>query len=146
MKKSIQYATAIFQNANVGMQSINDILPKVEDEDLARELREEYAEYERISEKLKNFAIKNDFELKENNFFEKAKMWISINMSTLANNTTRHIAELLLLGSAMGLTTCYKDKFDHKNTNSELDQILEELEQIQETNFNRLKTFLKDMS
>ena len=145
MKQSISYATAIYQNANVGMQSINDILPKVESEDLATELRKEYAEYENISKKLRKFAQKNNFELKENNFFEKAKMWVSVNMSTLTDNTTRHIAELLLVGSVMGLSTCYKDKHDHKNVNSELDEILEELENLQETNFNRIKTFLKEM-
>ena len=145
MKQSISYATAIYQNANVGMQSINDILPKVESEDLARELRKEYAEYESISQSLRKFAKENNFELKENNFFEKAKMWVSVNMSTLSDNSTRHIAELLLVGSVMGLTTCYKDRYDHKNVNSELDKILDELETIQETNFNRIKVFLKEM-
>ena len=145
MKQSISYATAIYQNANVGMQSIHDILPKVENEDLAIELRKQYEEYENISSQLKAFAKNNNFELKENNFFEKARMWVSINMSTLTDNTTRHITELLLIGSVMGLTTCYKDKYDHKNVNPQLDKILENLEQLQESNFNRLKTFLKEM-
>lgn len=139
------YATAIYQNAMVGVQSIRDILDKVDDFNLKRELEREANLFNNVAIKIKEFAEKNDLEVSENNFMEKTKMWLSVNMSTMFNRTTRHIAEMMLLGTVMGLTTIYKDKYDHAGVSEELDKIIEELEKVQDDNYLRLKTFLKDI-
>lgn len=139
------YANAIFQNAMVGVQSIRDIMDKVEDFGLKKELEREANLFNKIGDDVKEFATKNKIEISENNFMEKAKMWLSVNMSTMFDRTTRHIAEMMLLGTVMGLTTIYKDKFDHAGVSTELDKIIEELEKIQDDNYLRLKTFLKDL-
>lgn len=143
--KLVAYANAIYQNAMVGCQSIHDIDDAVSDPSLREELRKEKEEFTKIAKKVESFAEKNGFEVKENNFFEKSRMWLSVKMSTMFNNTTRHIAEMMLLGTVMGLTTCYKDKFDHKGVSDELDKILEELEKLEDDNYLKLKTFLKEM-
>lgn len=142
-KEKIQkYLTAIYQNTSTAIQSIEDILPKVIDNDLKDELNSEKCSYERIAERCKDFAKENNLEIKDNNFFEKARLWTTIKMSTLANNQTRHIAEMMLFGTNMGIITCYKDKYDHRNTNEELDKIIEQLENIEIKFFSNLKPFL----
>lgn len=144
-EKIKSYATAIFQNAMVGVQSIRDIEPKITDPGLKREVLFEADSFNKLAEELKAFAQKNGIEVKENNFFEKSRLWASINMGTMFDTTPRHIAEMLLLGTVMGLTTCYKDRYDHKNIDKTLDSILDKLEKIEEDNYSRLKTFLKEM-
>ena len=139
------YATAIYQNAMVGVQSIRDIEDSVEDLKLQKELDRERAGFNKIAQKVQDYATKNGFMVEENNFFEKSRMWLSVKMSTMFNNSTRHIAEMMLLGTVMGLTTCYKDKFDHKGVSEELDKILGELEKLEDDNYLKLKTFLKEM-
>ena len=143
--KLISYATAIYQNAMVGVQSIRDIEDAVEDENLKNELAREREEFNKIAQEIVDFAKENNFEVQENNFFEKSRLWMSIKMATMFNNSTRHIAEMMLLGTVMGLTTCYKDKFDHQGVSATLDKILESLEKTEDNNYLKLKTFLKEM-
>ena len=99
------YANAIFQNARVGSQSIRDIEDAVEDEGLKKELAREREEFNKIAESVIDFGKANRFDVEENNFFEKSRLWASIKMTTMFDKSTRHIAEMMLLGTVMGLTT-----------------------------------------
>ena len=63
-------------------------------------------------------------------------------MSTLTNKTNRHIAELMLIGTFMGVITCEKDKYDHKNISPEIDEILRKLRMLEEDNIDNLIPFL----
>ena len=141
-KNKQTYLTAIYQNTMTGIQSIRDIESKVKDNGLKDELTREVEKFNEIRVQLEQYAEKNNLKLSENNIFEKVRLWASINMATLSDNSTRHIAEMMLLGTVMGLTTCYKDKFDHKKTDKNLDDILESLESIEEENYKILKQFL----
>lgn len=140
-----KYATAIYQNVMVGVQSIRDIEDKTEDKKLKKELTDECEEFNKIAKSVQKFANKNGFSLEENNFFEKSRLWLSVNMGTMFDKSSRHIAELMLIGSVMGLLTCYKDKYDHKDVSLELDSIIADLEKTLENNFNNLKQFLKEL-
>ena len=146
MEKVKKYATAIYQNAMTGVQSIRDIIDEVEDKELKDELSLQAHKFNEICTKVEEFARKNRFEVQENNFFEKAKMFMSIKMSVLTDKSTRHSAEMFILGTVMGLTTCYKDQSDHKNVSGELDRIVGELEMIEEDNYSRLKKYLKKLN
>lgn len=145
MEELKTYANAIFQNARVGSQSIRDIEDAVEDDGLKKELAREREEFNNIAERVIDFAKDNGFDVEENNFFEKSRLWASIKMTTMFDKSTRHIAEMMLLGTVMGLTTCYKDKYDHKDVSSSLDKIIDCLERTLDENYLKLKKFLKDL-
>ena len=137
------YANAIYQNAMVGVQSIRDIIDKVESNDLRQELNREEELFNEVAEDVKIFAKRSKIEVKENNLFEKTRLWASINMSTMFDKSTRHITELMLLGTVMGLITCYKDKCDHEGVSNELDEILLKLEKIEDENYQARQYSLK---
>ena len=142
-EKITKYLNAIYQNTKTSLQSIEDIMPKIDNNALKEELAREQDHYFCIQKECELFAKSENIEnIKDNNFIEKAKLWTSIQMSTLTNSTTRHIAELLLMGTFMGVLTCIKDQFDHQNTNSELDEILEKLKNHEKDNINKLIVFL----
>ena len=128
------YANAIYQNAMVGKQSISDILPKVENEELRAELDNEYSEFEEVCLCVEEFAKTNKIDIQDNNILEKSRMWLSVNMGTLFDKSTRHITQLMLVGTVMGLSTCYKDKYDYKNVNTDLDKCIDKLEKILDKN------------
>lgn len=144
-KAKQNYANAIYQNAMVGVQAIRDIDDKTDDVNLKQELNREAKCFNDVANDLKEYAKNNGFELTENNFFEKTRLWMGVNMSTIIDKTPRKIAELMLVGSVMGLITCYKDKYDHKGVDATLDKILLKLEEIEDDNYLKLKTFLKDV-
>ena len=142
-EKITPYLNAIYQNAKTGMQSISDIITKVKDEKFKVELAKEEDEYSVLAKECENFAKAEKIEgLKDNNWIEKARLWSSINIGTMMDKTSRNIAEMVLLGTFMGIITCIKDKSDHKNVSSELDEILDKLYEFERQNIDRLLPFL----
>ena len=99
--------------------------------------------YYSLSKDCEIFAKSEDIKgIKDNSWFEKVRMWMGVNMSTLTDKSNRKIAEMLLLGSFMGYLTCIKDQADHKNISSELDEILENLKAFQKSNIETLIPYL----
>lgn len=138
-----EYINAVYQNIRTAIQSIEDILPKVKDEKLKKELAQEEDQYLALEKECQLIAKAQKIEgIKDNNIFEKIKLWSSINMSTLADKTTRKIAELMLIGTFMGYITCIKDEADHKDVSKEIDDILLNLKELEKTNLENLIPFL----
>lgn len=87
-----EYLNAVYQNIRTAIQSIEDIIPKIKDENLKRELASEEDKYLLLEKECELLAKAERIEgLKDNNWFEKARLWGSINMSTMADKTTRQI-------------------------------------------------------
>lgn len=139
----MDYTNAIYQNINAGTQSIEDILPKIEDDAFKRVVAEIQSDYISLKKECELFAkSENITGIKGNSWLEKARMWMSVNMSTMTDKSNRKIAELLLLGSFMGYITCIKDASDHKNISPELDEMLEKLKNYQKGSIEKLIKYL----
>ena len=105
-EKEEKYLNAIYQNIRTAIQSIEDIIPKSTNDDLTSELSKEQDEYICLAKECEAYAKAEKIEgLKDNNFIEKAKLWASVNMSTMMDDSTRKIAELMLIGTFMGIIT-----------------------------------------
>ncbi len=138
-----EYLNAIYQNIRTAIQSIEDIMPKIQDDKLKKEIASEEDKYLALEKECELFAKAEKIDgIKDNNWFEKARLWGSINMSTMTDKTTRHIAELMLIGTFMGYLTCIKDQSDHKDLSKELDEILATLKTLERKNIENLIPFL----
>ena len=138
-----EYMNGVYQNIKTAIQSIEDILPQVIDSDLKKELASEEDKYIALEKECELLAKAKGIDgIKDNNWFEKAKLWSSIKMSTMTNKTNRKIAELMLMGTFMGYITCIKDEIDHKNVSSEIDEILQKLKELEKGNLDKLIPFL----
>ena len=138
-----EYLNAVYQNIKTAVQSIEDILSKVQDNEFKKELSSQQDKYRILQKECELFAKAEKIDgIKDNSWFEKAKLWSSINMSTMTNKTNRKIAELMLMGSFMGVITCIKDMSDHKNVSTEIDEILRKLRTMEEDNIDRLIPYL----
>ena len=140
----MDYVSAIYQNINAGTQSIEDILPKIEDDAFKKVVAEIQSDYMALAKECELFAKSENIKgIKGNNWFEKVRMWMGVNMSTMTDKSNRKIAELLLLGSFMGYITCVKDLSDHKGISKELDEILERLKDYQKGSIEKLLPYLQ---
>lgn len=142
-EQDLEFLTGIYQNTKTAIQSINDILPQVKDKDLKHELSNELTEYEVISRECEMIAGNRYEEVKDNNWFEKAKLWTSIKINSMTDNSTRHLAEMLLIGTIMGTLDCYKLITDNQKAPKELLMLCGKLLKLEEDFFNNLKHFLK---
>lgn len=143
IERLTEYLNAVYQNTRTAIQSIEDIITKIKDDNLKKELAIEEDKYLAIEKECELLAKANKIDgIKDNNWFEKARLWSSINMSTMTDKSTRHIAELMLLGTFMGYLTCIKDQADHQNVSKEIDELLENLKELEKNNLKTLMPYL----
>ena len=143
MKNKTAYLNGIYQNIRTAVQSIEDIITKVDDAALKQELAKEQDGYLAFQKECEVYAKSEKIDIKDNNFMEKAKLWSSINMSTMMDKSPRKIAELMLMGTFMGIITLYKDQIDHDGQIKELDELAEKLKEFERENIERLMPYLK---
>ena len=143
VKKSEEILSEIYRNCHLALESISDILPAVEDEELKAEILREHEEYERISGKAACLARDKGLEVKEPGPVKKAMMWGSIKMSTMMDNSRPHIAEMMIQGTVMGITSLKTSLGDlPEDDDEEITALLTELIELEEVFEKRLKEFL----
>lgn len=142
-KKSEEQLAEIYRNCQLAIQSISDVLPEVDDEELKEEIARQHEEYEKISAKAATLAKDKALKIKEPNPVKKAMMWSSIKMNTLTNNSRSHIADMMIQGTVMGLTslkTSYGER--PENDDEEISSLMRELIAAEENFEKRLKEYL----
>ena len=142
-KKNEEILAEIYRNCQLALTSIADILPAIEDEKIKAEILRQHEEYEKISAKAAVIAKNKGLELKEPNPLKKAMMWGSIKMNTLTDNSTPHIAEMMIQGTVMGITALKTSLSDSEGFgDGEIIELLKELITLEEDFEKRLKEFL----
>lgn len=138
-KKEQELVNRIYQDATVGMLAIDKILKKIKNEQLKKLFSKQFEMYEKFANKCDIFAINNDFEVKENSVFKKTKQTIMLYMMLWMDKTPRHIVEMMINGTVMGIIDTIKAEKDLKTKNEELNQMVVEFRQIQEDFYEKLK-------
>ena len=104
IKKSEEVLAEIHRNCQLALQSITDILPETTETELREELMREHEEYEGFCGRAATLARDKNIELKNPGPIKKAMMWSSIKMSTMKDDSSAHIAEMMVQGTVMGIT------------------------------------------
>lgn len=143
IKTDSEILAEIYRNAQLGLTSIADILPAVEDESVKEEIMREHEEYERICSEAASLARKYDLELKEPGPVKKAMMWSAIKMGTANDNSAQNIAQMMIRGTVTGLTSLKTSLTDgEKIMDEEVKKLLTDLINLEEDFEQKLKTFL----
>ena len=141
-KKDEEVLAEIYRNCQLALQSISNILPEAEDEEIKKEMESEHEGYEKISGKASVIAKNRGIELKEPNPMKKMMMWGSIKMNTLTDGSRAHIAEMMIQGTVMGITSLKTTESKAECTDEEICELLREFITLEEKYEKRLKSFL----
>jgi len=141
-KKEMMLANRVYQDATVGMLAIDKILKKIENEQLKKLFSKQFEMYEKFANKCDIFAMNNDFEIKENSFFKKTKQTAMLYMMLWMDKSPRHIVEMMINGTVMGIVDTIKAEKDLKTKNEELNAMVAEFKKMQEDFYEKLKKLL----
>ncbi len=139
---NVKAITDVYKNAHIALQSISDLLPSVEDDDIKSELQDEYEGYEKLIGEISTFMAENDIEPKDINPLKKAMLWSSIKMKTLFNNSRNQVAEMMINGTVMGINELTAMKNEQTNLDEKVLVLLEKLLKLEEEYEQRLKKYL----
>jgi len=138
-KKAI---TDVYKNAHIALQSISDLIPEVDDEDIKTELKEQYEGYEKLIGEISSFMAESGIEPKDVNPFKKAMLWSSIKMKTLFDNSRNQVAEMMINGTVMGINELTAMKNECENLDEGVCEFVKKLLSLEEDYSERLKKYL----
>ena len=134
----------INKGATMGMDAINYVLDKVEDNSFRRVLDGEYNKYRditnRINEVYPNYNTEK--EPHETSPMTKMMTWYGIQMKTISDHSNSKLSELLIQGTNMGIIEGRKLLNNNENLPKDIDTILNDFVVMQEDSVETLKKYL----
>ena len=132
----------VYKNAHIALQSLNDIIPAVNDKELKKELLMQVEGYTEVINEVKAYLKKKKIKEQDIGVLKKAMLWSSIKMSTLFNSSRNKIAELMIKGTHMGVIELIAMKNEKENYSEEVVALIDRLLELEEKYGERLKKFL----
>ncbi len=140
--RTAEFLNKIYQNAQMASDSITTISKKVEDKNLLSDLQTQHGEYMAISTKATEM-LANENELPaDNKLFEQASAWSGIQMNTMFDKSSDHIAEMMIQGSVMGIVDMTRTLKQYSDVPTNIRALGQELITAEENNFQRMKNYL----
>ncbi len=141
-KEEINVLDELNKGACMGRDAIHFIMDKVEDENLKKELENQYKEYKKILDKIsKLYPEYSNEEPHKTTTMNKMMTWYGIEMKTMMDDTTSKLAELLMQGTNMGIIEGRR-LLNQKDTDPKVHEIVCEYVDMQESAVEKLKEFL----
>lgn len=138
-----QYLTLIYQNIQIAIQSIENMYPKFRSSKLKQLMKKQQGGYLDYKNKCQDLAKEKNISLKDTNFFMKIMLSSTININTLFNKSSSHIAELFLLGTVRGTIKLYKHSKESKDVDDDIIKLSNEVLSFEEQSYNEIREYLK---
>ena len=132
----------IHKGSCMGCDAISFILDKVEDSEFEKLLKKQFKSYKEMCERIEDIYPKyNEGKPHSTSMPEKVMTDWMVNMKTMIDKTTSHLAELLVQGTNMGIIEGRRI-LNKKNLNEEVNDLISKYVAMQEKYLEKLKVYL----
>ncbi len=142
MNGNAEMLNFIYQNSQMGVTTIEQLLGIVEDYDFENHLKAELNEYKSINSKAKDLLNSHGYDEKGITALEKLRTYLMINIQTLKDKTASHISEMMILGSNMGVIDAIKRLRQYDGADDHILELMNDLLSFEENNIRVLKGYL----
>lgn len=143
MNANVEFLNYIYQNSQMGVDTLTQLSEYVKDEALQTQLEKQLDGYREFHKRAKEMLNKNGYDEKGLGTFEKMRTYLMVNWQTMSDDSVSHIAEMLIQGSNMGITEAVKKLNQYeKAVEKEIKNLMKELLNFEEENVEKLKMFL----
>lgn len=142
--KDCELLQDIYSNVKMGSESIINLLPKIKNDDMKLFMTNQLDQYERYAQNVKDQLVSQGVEPKEPNPMSKLGAKIGMEMKSMQDSTTSHMAEMMVQGSTMDVTdllqkaNAYEDYPECRNSV----KLAKEIVAFEEKNIEKMKEFL----
>ena len=142
MNGNTEMLNFIFQNSEMGVNTIGQIVELTIEPEFKKQLNSQLAEYEMINKEAKDMLNKHGCEEKGINSFDKIKTYLMINIQTLTDKSASHISEMLIIGSNMGVIDAVKNIHKYLEAEKDIVKLMQRLLKFEQENIKQLTEFL----
>lgn len=132
----------VYQNSQMGVETIDQLLDIIEDGAFKKQLTSQKGEYREINEEAEKLLNENGYDEKGISAFDKIRSYLMINIQTLADKSTSHVAEMMLTGSNMGIINAIRNIKKYDDADKNILNLMKKLLRFEENNMEKLKEFL----
>lgn len=142
MNENIELLNFIYQNSQMGVNTIDQLIKIVDNKKFKKQLKSQYKEYLKINISVRKKLNKYGYDEKGITAFEKVRTYLMINIQTMKDKTPSHVSEMLIIGSNMGILDATKNLKKYRKSNRKIINLMKELLEIEENNVQQLKKYL----
>ncbi len=143
MNADAELLNFIYQNSQMGVETIGQLLSISEDDSFKDHLSKELQEYKQIHEKARELLNQHGLKEKDISTMEKIMAYLAIDMKTFVDKTPSHMAEMLILGGTRGIIDCIKRIRQYEGEAKEdIISLMNHLLEVEENHLDRLKKVL----
>ncbi len=141
-KENNDLLSEIYRATKMGQYAIHAVLPKVANPKLRAKIESQGDAYGRIAAKSNRMLEENDREPQKTTLLQRMGIWSSVQMNTMTDNSSTHIAEMMIQGSNMGITDITKKLNDLANADAGARELAEEYLHCEEKHIASMKKYL----
>ena len=144
-RRAAELYEEIYKNVTMGAESITDLLPHVRGGALKNELGASHAGYEKLADEARRALVDMGVKPREQGAFTRLSAKAGVMMNTMVDDTSSHIAQMMIEGATMGTTDLLRKMHEFKCETSEPCHALNLAErtlQFEEDCIEKMKAFL----
>lgn len=130
------------RTAAMGIEAMEIVIPKSSDDALRGKLERQEESYRRLAERARALMEQKGLRPQAESPLQKAMLWGSVQMTTLADTSPLHLAELTINGTTMGIVSLTKSLHDLPHADGKARSLAEEFLSAQQQTVEELKAFL----
>lgn len=141
-KEEINIYREIQKNVEMAITAIETISDKVYDDSLSRQMSRESLKYYDIRNRAIDKLLLGKTEICKTRPINEFMIKSAVQMNTILNTSTSHIAELMIRGSNRGIVDMWKMLNMYPEIKGQAVEMAKELVYFEEKNIERLKKYL----
>lgn len=142
MDENMELLNFIYQNSEMGVKTIRELMGICKDEKFKLLLGKQLDFYNTVNEKVKVILKECNTEPKEINALSNASTYIMIKINTLTDKSPSHLAEMMIQGSTMGIIDMRKRINEYDGAKNDILDLAKMLLEGEEKNVEELKPYL----
>ena len=142
MDENIEVLNEIYKNAKMGEENIKTLLPEVGDQKMKSDLETQRSGYLDFCDKAWEEISNRGEKAPAINPMTRISSTIGIKMNTLTDKSDSHIADMMIKGSTMGITSATEGIHQHPHASREVLSMAKDIVKFEQNNIERLKEYL----
>lgn len=142
MNKDVEMLNFIYQNVQMGTDSVNAILSDVEDENMRDDLTLQLKEYGAFARRAEELLARQGEKAKDNNVFKKAMTETMAKFNSMQDASPSHIAEMMINGATMGVIDMTKKLREYNAADAAIHSLGSEVLKFEENTVEKMKNYL----
>ena len=143
MDKNVEFLNYIYQNAEMGKNTLSQLIDTTEDDNYKELLKSHLITYITIYDNTEKELQEINKKAKGINIFSKSSTSTMINLKTMLNKSPSHISEMLIQGSTMGIIDMTKKLKEYNNVKGYVLSIANELLTFERNSIEEYKKYLQ---